>query len=171
MLCQLLFHHERNTFWQVFQSAYRSHRSRETALLRICNDLLIAIDSDQISFLTLLGRSAAFDTTDHILLRRLRHIFRIQETALLFFESYVKKRLQIVSIHGHDSEISPLLYGVPQGSVLGPVLFVLYTQPLSDIMDCHSVLHHMLTTRNCASPLIVLVSVPCSLLPSLGLVT
>ena len=51
--------------------------------------------------------------------------------------------MQIVSVHGYDSDPSPLLNGLHQGSVLGLVLFILYTQPLSDTIDRHSVLHHM----------------------------
>ena len=50
--------------------------------------------------------------------------------------------MQIVSVNGHDSDRSPVLYNVPQGSVLGPVLFILYIQPLSDATDAHAVLHH-----------------------------
>ena len=81
---------------------------------------------------------------DHdILLGRLRHVFGILETALLFFESYMKERVQIISDHGYDSDPSPLLYNVSQGSVFLPFLFILYTQPLFDIIDRHSVLHHM----------------------------
>ena len=70
-------------------------------------------------------------------------MFGIQETTLLFFESYVKERVQIVFVHGHDSDPFPLIYDVPQGTVHGPVLFMLYTQLLSDINDRHSVALHV----------------------------
>ena len=107
-------------------------------------DLLISSDSDFISVLTLLDLRAAFDTIDHdLLLNRLRAVFGIRDTALAFFWSYLSRRKQTVSVLGRESEPSSLLYGVPQGSVLGPILFFLYTQPLSDITERDSILHHM----------------------------
>ena len=97
-----------------------------------------------ISVLTLLALSAAFDTIDHdLLLNRLRDVFGIRDTALAFFWSYLNGRKQIVSVLGRKSEPSSLLYSVPLGSVLGPILFILYTHPLSDVIERHSVLHHM----------------------------
>ena len=95
-----------------------------------------------MSLLTLLDLSAAFDTIDHdILFHRLEHAFGIQNSAFAFFRSYLTKRKQMVSISGYSSTPSTLLHGVPQGSVLGPILFLLYTQTLSQIIDRHSVSH------------------------------
>ena len=111
----------------------------ETAALWVLNDLLTASDDGQVSLLTLLDLCAAFDTTDHILLHRLEHAFSTQKSALLFFRSYLTERQQTVSMSGYSSNPSTLRYGVPQGSILGPVLFLLYTPPLSQITDRHSV--------------------------------
>ena len=144
VLSQLLEHLEDNNLWHVFQSAYRWQHSTETALLRVFDDLLTSSDSDHISVLTLLDLSAAFNTIDHdLLLNRLRAVFGIRDTALVFFGSYLSGRKQLVSVLGQESEPSSLLYGVPQGSVLSLILFILYTQPLSDIIERHSVLHYM----------------------------
>ena len=63
----------------------------------------------------------------------------ICDTALAFFGSYLSGTKQIVSILGHESESSLLLYSIPQGSILGQILFILYIQPLSDIIECHFV--------------------------------
>ena len=135
---------KQNNHWYVFQSAYRPHHSTERALLRVFNDLLTASDSDQISALTLLDLSAAFDTIDHdILLNRMEHSFGIRDKALMFSESYLKQREQVASVFGCESDPPLLFYGVPQGSVLGSILFILYTQPLSDVIVHHSVPHHM----------------------------
>ena len=62
--------------------------------------------------------------------------------ALDWFSSYLTNRTQSVSIHCYTSEPAPISFGVPQGSVLGPVLFVLYTAPLSAVLEKHSFLHH-----------------------------
>lgn len=119
-----------------FQSAYRKFHSTETALLRIHNDLTLAINQQKVSALVLLDLSAAFDTIDHhILLTRLNSIFGISGPALSLLSSYLLDRSQFVSIDSQSSSESKLYTGVPQGSVLGPLLFTLYTTPLSYLFD------------------------------------
>ena len=139
-MSQLLDHLNTNELWPRFQSAYRACHSTETALLRVLNNLLTASDDCQVSLLTLLDLSAAFDTIDHgILFHRLEHVFGIQNSAFSFFRSYLIERKQMVLISGYSSNPSTLLHGVPQGSVLGPILFLLYTQPVSQIIDRQSI--------------------------------
>jgi hypothetical protein len=93
--------------------------------------------------LTLLDLSAAFDTIDHsILLSRLQHTFGIQQSALSWFKSYLTDRFQTVTVNSHKSHPAKLDYGVPQGSVLGPVLFTLYTTPLANVIKQHNINHH-----------------------------
>ena len=129
---------ERNSLLDDFQSAYKKHHSTETALLHVVNDLLLSADQKQISVLTLLDLSAAFDTIDHsILLNRLGHSFGISGSAHAWFSSYLTDRTQCVQVGDFQSKPNPLLYGVPQGSVLGPILFSLYIQPLSDLLKRH----------------------------------
>ena len=95
-----------------------------------------------MSILTLLDLSAAFDTVDHsILLTRLESTFGIRDLVLSFFRSYLQARTQVVTVTGIKSSPSLLTYGAPQGSVLGPILFILYTRPLSDVISHHSVSH------------------------------
>ena len=107
------------------------------------NDLLRSLDRENVSVLPLLDLSAAFDTIDHtILLHRLEHVFGIHNTAFHWFSSYLTNRTQTVTVNNCSPTPVTISCGVPRGSVLGPVLFVQYTAPLSDVMDSHSVLYH-----------------------------
>jgi len=125
------------------QSAYRPHHSTETALLKVVNDLLVSIDNGDAAVLALLDQSAAFDTIDHsILLNRLNACFGVSGSVLSWFTSYLSCRFQSVSISGVTSVAVLLLYGVPQGSVLGPVLFTLYNSPIHSISLKHGVSDH-----------------------------
>ena len=143
VLRQLNDHISTNNLLHHFQSAYRANHSTETALVHILNDLLLETDTGKISLLTLLDLSAAFDTIDHaILLSRLQGTFGVGGTALDWFKSYLTDRLQLVCIDGAQSEPVKLTCGVPQGSVLGPVLFTLYTAPLANIIRQYNINFH-----------------------------
>ena len=143
VLKQCQSHLVNNNLIEINQSAYRKNHSTETAVLSVMEELLSSMDKRLVSLVALLDLSAAFDTIDHnILLSRLQHSFGFSGTVLKWFSSYLSDRTQCVSIDNVMSSPSPLKYGVPQGSVLGPVLFSLYTQPLSDIIDSHKCSYH-----------------------------
>jgi len=113
------------------QSAYRANHSTETAVLRVFSDILGALDPGEFAALTLLDLSAAFDTVDHpTLIKRLEVSYGISGTALRWFSAYLQQRCQHVHCRSSNSTPSLLLCGVPQGSVLGPILFLLYTVDL-----------------------------------------
>src|SRR6476661_4861811 len=106
--------------------------STETALLRIHNDLARAINQQKVSALVLLDLLAAFDTIDpRILIQRLTSTFGVSGPALSFLSSYLLNRSQFVSINSSCSAPSTLHTGVPQGSVLGPLLFTLLFSAIS----------------------------------------
>jgi hypothetical protein len=91
----------------------------------------------------MLDLSAAFDTVDHeILLNRLERKFGIWSTALTWFKSYLSLRTFCVSLHGKLSNKHYLVCSVPQGSVLGPLLFILYTATVADIAAVYGVNVH-----------------------------
>ena len=122
---------------EAYQSAYRPLHSTETALLRVQNDILTSIDNKTITVLVLLDLSSAFDTVDHAIL--LNHLKNIGITGLVhdWFNSYLSGYTQAVFLDGVTSDSVNLTCGVPQGSVLGPILFNIYTQPLGEIARKH----------------------------------
>ena len=94
--------------------------------------------------LLLLDLSAAFDTVNHsLLLSRLKNSFGITGTVLQWFHSYLSGRSQFVEINDTKSSVRDLTVGVPQGSVLGPILYLLHTTPLVEIIRSHGLDYHM----------------------------
>ena len=133
----------KNNLNATFQSAYKQYHSAETALIRVHNDILTAIDNRRTVILLLLDLSAAFDTVYHnILLSRLHERFGVTFKPFLWFQSYLSDRMQYVSVDGGTSSKHALQCGVPQGLVLGPILYLLYTSPLSDIIKKFSLSYH-----------------------------
>jgi len=126
------------------QSAYRRHHSTETSLLYILDHFITAISSQKLSCLCLLDLSVAFDTIDHdILLTRLSSWFGIHGSVLNWFKSYLSSRTFCVKCNDCFSSLHTSLYGVPQGSVLGSLLFIMYTTPLSTLISSLSLYHHL----------------------------
>ncbi len=107
------------------------------------NDLLLSSDRGCISLLVFLDLSAAFDTIDHnILLNRLENSVGISGSALAWFQSYLSDRHQFIAVNEEVSHRSQVQYGVPQGSVIGLLLFTLYMLPLGNIIRKHGVSFH-----------------------------
>ncbi len=140
---QLVEHLKINGLMDVYQSAYKMFNSTETALLKVRNDILMEMDKNHTAMLILLDLSAAFDTIDHkILIHRLEKRCGLKGTALAWFISYLKDRTQSVVINNEQSKPTKLKYGVPQGSVLGPILFTIYTSPLGELFSQHDMDYH-----------------------------
>ena len=102
------------------------------------------MDDGRVTALTLLDLSAAFDTINHtFLLRRLGNWFRVSGKALDWFKSYLTGRSQRIKLGNCLSSRSDLSFGVPQRSVLGPLLFTLYTTPRSSLVSGYAIPHHL----------------------------
>lgn len=130
-----------NNLEEPYQSAYRKGHSTETATLRVHNDIQLALGEKKCVLLVMIDLSAAFDTVDHKIILTTLQALGITGVALKWFESYLTHRSQAILISGTRSENQVLDCGVPQGSVLGPVLFTLYTAPLGILLRQRGLYH------------------------------
>ena len=131
-------HMETNNIYPLLKSAYRKQHSTETALLKIVNDILLKMNSQHVALLVMLDLSTAFDTVNHkILLERLQHDIGISKVPLQWFKSYFSNRSQRIVVQGTLSRLFYLDCGVPQGSCLGPLLYIIYASKLFNIIERH----------------------------------
>lgn len=129
---QLHTHFTDNNFLNNSNLAFQS---TETALVKVTNDLLIATDSGSLSILILLDLSPAFDTVDHaLLLTHLETVFGVTDTVLNWFKSYLSDRRQFDFLGGCHSKVGSVQFGVPQGSILSPLLLSVYIFPLGQLL-------------------------------------
>lgn len=141
---QLVSYLESNDMFSTFQSAYRKFHSCETAITKISNDIHCFLDNKQFSLLLFLDLSAAFDTVDHeTLFSTLENKFGICSIAMKWFKSYLTSRQCKVNIGQYFSNGIFLLFGVPQGSILGPILFILYISGIEAIAKKYNLRIHI----------------------------
>ena len=129
-----------NSMFDPLQSAYRDKHSTETALIKVQNDILLALAAGSSAIFLMLDLSAAFDTIDHdILLSQLCNVYGITGNALDWFRSYITGRIQRVVIGDYVSVNQELDFGVPHNC---PRIYCMYTKPVSDIIQRHGMPYH-----------------------------
>lgn len=141
---QIRLHLKKNNLEPQLQSAYRKGHSTETALLKVRDDITKTLDPKSVTQLALFDLSAAFETPNiDTLIMRLACQFGIGERCGIWLKSYLAERTMQVSLGKDLSAKKTLIYGVPQGSVLGPLLFVLYTSELGKLIEMHKLKYHL----------------------------
>ena len=146
---QVISHLEEFKLLPDFQSAYRRGHSSEMAVLKVYSDLFDAISNGKFTLLSLLDLSAAFDTDNHnILLHCLETAFSFRGVPLQLMRSYLDGRTQCILLRGKSSAPRPAVYGVLQDSVLGPLLFILYTADIGKLIQQYGLSHHSYADDN-----------------------
>ena len=132
---QLQEHFDQQSLLPKHQSAYRQHHSTEKKLLNICDNMLKNMENGKCTSIVSLDLSAAFDTVNHtILLEVFNSYFGIAEHALSWISSYLSSRRFQVEVGHLTSKIVEIYFLVPQGSILGPILFNCYASTLMEII-------------------------------------
>lgn len=132
---QLYSYVSRNKLLYKYQSGFRSVYSTVTALLDATNEWYTNMDNGLYNGVVFLDLKKAFDTIDHKILLEKLNLYGIQGKPLDWFQSYISNRFQICSINGALSDKQTVTCGVPQGSTLGPLLFLLYINDLPNALE------------------------------------
>ena len=140
---------EKNLFYQIYdyfvlnnflpdsQCGFRKGYSTTTALTVVTNDIFEAFDKGLVSVLVLLDFSKAFDTINHKLICAKMKFYGFEQSAVELISSYLNGRTQKISLNNTSSPSLDILSGVPQGSILGPLLFIIYTSEiLCSVSNC-----------------------------------
>ena len=118
-----------------YQSAYRANHSCETSLLKLCNDILWAMERQEITVLLALDLTMAFDTVDHsVLLNVLHNQFGITGKSLTWCDTYLRPHQCYMEITGSRSQPRSIDFSVPQGSCVRPVLYSIYASTLQTVI-------------------------------------
>src|SRR6218665_3602877 len=141
---QLISYLDANEMFPSYQSGFRRNNSTETLLLRLLSDFYSAMDRGHVTLLALFDVSSAFDSGDHsVLIQRITTSFGLVDQPLAWLKSFLSDRSSCVVIGPSRSSWVPAPFGVPQGSVLGPLLNLLYTADIGPLLIQLGLLHHL----------------------------
>ena len=134
---QIIQYLNSNNLLHPSHHAYRANHNTTTALIQMYDTWVNAYDDGELSGVCLLDMSAAFDIVDHSLLLKKMELYGFDEESLNWVQSYLSGRSQCVCINGSLSKLLPVPIGVPQGSILGPTFYTIFTNELPEIVHDH----------------------------------
>src|SRR6218665_2504690 len=141
---QLVAYFDAYDLLPAHQSGFRRNHSTETLLVCLLSDLHSAMDAGHVSLLALFDISSAFDSVDHsILLQHLSTSFGLTDKPLEWLRSFLSERINCVTFGSSRSAWVHAPFGVPQGSVLGPLLYIIYTADIGALLSSHGLLHQL----------------------------
>ena len=130
---------ESNNLVHPYHHGFRANHNTTTALLQMYDTWVEAMDRGEATGVVFLDMSAGFDMVcHHVLLQKLQ-LYGFDMASLAWMQSYLSDRKQTVCIDGTCSPLLPLEFGVPQGSIIGPLLYIIFTNDLPDSVHDH---HH-----------------------------
>ena len=130
-----------NHFLNPSQSGFRSQYSTATTVIDVEDFILKNMDEGKVTGAIFLDLKKAFDTVNHSLLLNKLKKFGIRDIELNWFKSYLNNRMQSVKVGSTLSDLEPINIGIPQGSILGPLLFIIFVNDLPDSVICKTVMY------------------------------
>ena len=127
---------EDNKLVYNLQFGFRQKHSTTHALIHLTKNIREQLDSGKYGCGIFVDFQKAFDTVDHTILTQMLNYYGVRGKANNWFSSYLKNRTQFVTFNGFNSELKEINCGVPQGSVLGPLLFLIYIKILQSSSFC-----------------------------------
>ena len=137
VFCQVSKYMEKNSLMHPNHHGFRQNHSTATCLIQLYDKWVEALEERKFTGVCFLDLSAAFDVVNHSLLIKKLSLYGFDEKSIKWIESYLKDRKQTVCIEGKLSKVLSVTTGVPQGSILGPLLYTIFTNELPEIVHNH----------------------------------